>query len=69
MSKVKLGEVAIEHKETCKGSKDGSSRMRSSFLDLQRVQGAPSYLLLMHLFKNGPWILSKPGLIEWLKKS
>ena len=23
MSKVKLGEVAIEHKETCKGSKDG----------------------------------------------
>ena len=23
MSKVKLGDVAIEHKETCKGSKDG----------------------------------------------
>ena len=23
MSKVKLGEVAIEHKETCKGNKDG----------------------------------------------
>ena len=26
--------------------------MRSSFLDLQRVQGAPSYLFLMYLFKN-----------------
>lgn len=23
MRKVKLGDVAIEHKETCKGSKDG----------------------------------------------
>lgn len=29
-----------------------SSGMRSSFLDLQRVQGAPSYLFLMYLFKN-----------------
>lgn len=29
-----------------------SSELRTSFLDLQRVQGAPSYLFLMYLFKN-----------------
>lgn len=29
-----------------------SSELRESFLDLQRVQGAPAYLFLMYLFKN-----------------
>ena len=29
-----------------------SPELRDSLLDLQRVQGAPSYLLLMYLFKN-----------------
>lgn len=29
-----------------------SSEQREAFLDLQRVQGAPSYLFLMYLFKN-----------------
>ena len=29
-----------------------SSELRECFLDLQRVQGAPSYLFLLYLFKN-----------------
>ena len=33
-------------------TEDLSSELRTSFLDLQRVQGAPSYLFLMYLFKN-----------------
>ena len=35
-----------------KKSESLSATMKECFLDLQRVQGAPSYLFLMYLFKN-----------------
>lgn len=37
---------------TLSGKDDMPSVLRDNLLDLQRVQGAPSYLLLMYLFKN-----------------
>ena len=43
---------AIYSQIILKKSENLSSVMKDCFLDLQRVQGAPSYLFLMYLFKN-----------------
>ena len=39
MSKVKLGDVAIEHKETCKVSKDGYPTVSYTHLTLPTIGG------------------------------
>ena len=49
----KLSENAIIYAQIILNKTDGlSDELRNSYLDLQRVQGAPSYLFIMYLIKN-----------------